>query len=183
MSSATGNSGKVTTYDVKDIILQSMYGPSNWQTLAETLVAFINGTKESGSGSAGAGVPTNSYSLGAHALHGIMCSDSTWRAAGPEEIADIVGQQSRVSGFSDVFYQILTWPCAAWKMEAKEKYTGDYTAKTKHPIMFVHTQHDPVTSLSRAINATAGFEGSVLLQSTGYGVSVPHSPLSSEDEC
>jgi hypothetical protein len=90
ISSATGNSGKVTTYDVKDIILQSMYCPSNWQTLAETLVAFINGTKESGSGSAGAGVPMNSYSLGAHALHGIMCSDSTWRAARPEEIADIV---------------------------------------------------------------------------------------------
>jgi hypothetical protein len=68
-------------------------------------------------------------------------------------------------------------------MEAKEKYSCDYTAKTKHPIMFVHTQHDPVTSLSGAFNATAGFEGSVLLQSTDYGVNVPHSPLYSEDEC
>jgi pimeloyl-ACP methyl ester carboxylesterase len=171
----------VTKYDVKDLILQSLYSVAQWPMLDTGLVALLNGTigpEHVGAASASSSPPTDPdvepYNLGTHAIYGIMCSDSQWRAPeAPEAMVPIVAAQTATSDFADIFYQGLTWPCAPWGIETKERYDGDYapTQKTRDPLLFVHTEHDPVCSVAGAQNATAGFEGSVLLMSKGFGVS------------
>ena len=61
--------------------------------------------------------------------------------------------------FGDVFYQSTTWPCAAWKIQPKERFAGTFGGNTRTPILFVNAEHDPVTSLNAAENATATFGG------------------------
>ena len=57
-------------------------------------------------------------------------------------------------------------------MSAKERYTGGFSdIKTKNPLLFVGNTYDPLTPFVSAQNASAAFEGSVVLQHDGYGVS------------
>lgn len=56
-------------------------------------------------------------------------------------------------------------------MKGKEQYTGDYKAKTKNPILIIGSLYDLRTPLVSAKNASAGFEGSVVLQHNGLGLS------------
>ena len=61
-------------------------------------------------------------------------------------------------------------PCARWKIRAKERYTGGFNdIKTKNPILFVANTFDPYTPLVSAQNASAAFDGSVVLQHDGHG--------------
>jgi hypothetical protein len=61
--------------------------------------------------------------------------------------------------------------CAQWDFEAKERYGGDFRVKTSFPPLIIGNTWDPVTPLKSARNVTALFEGSVLLQHNGHGVS------------
>jgi hypothetical protein len=51
--------------------------------------------------------------------------------------------------------------------------------KTKTPILYVNGAYDPVTPLVNAYNASATFEGSVLLTHSGYG----HGLFASPSKC
>ena len=63
-------------------------------------------------------------------------------------------------------------PCARWPLPgARERYDGDFRVKTKNPVLVVSAVWDPVTPLVSAKNVSSGFEGSVLLQRDGFGVS------------
>lgn len=73
--------------------------------------------------------------------------------------------------------------CAQWKIEPKERYTGDFNVKTKHPVLFIGNTNDGLTPLVSAKNVSSTFEGSVVLTVDGYGVSFIYPSLlfSSED--
>lgn len=154
---------------LKQTLFSGLYFPRRWPLLADTLTSFLNGsafevpatqTNES------TRVP---YDLGVNSIDGIRCGDSLIRISSAEEYLDRVKLQSTFSpSFSDVGFE-STWACAAWRMEAREQYTGNYTAKTRYPILFVNGEYDPATPLISARNASAGFEGSVVLQHSGYG--------------
>jgi TAP-like protein len=80
----------------------------------------------------------------------------------------LVQEQEAVSGMADGFIS-KTWPCAQWKMTAAERYSGSFEAKANFPIMFVNGQYDPCTPLKSAHDASAMFEGSVVLTHGGHG--------------
>jgi TAP-like protein len=81
----------------------------------------------------------------------------------------LVQEQQAISGFADGFIGKL-WPCTQWKMTAVERYSSSFEwIKTRFPIMFVNGRYDPVTPLSLAFNASAGFEGSAVLTHGGHG--------------
>jgi TAP-like protein len=156
---------------LKFFLYRRLYDPNTWSSLADVLVSLLNGTDSTAMTSTpqtDADSPSP-YSLGQTAFEGIRCSDTVWRANSAEEILDIVKEQSTISSFSDFFYD-QSWRCAAWKMDAKEKYTGKFSAKTKFPILLVGGAYDPVTPLVSAFNTSAGFEDSVVLTHRGYGV-------------
>jgi hypothetical protein len=62
--------------------------------------------------------------------------------------------------------------CYSWPFYAAEQYSGDFTAKTHHPVLYVNPTWDPVTPLASARNSSSTLEGSVVLEHRGHGHSV-----------
>jgi hypothetical protein len=54
-------------------------------------------------------------------------------------------------------------PCAHWGFTATEQYKGDFNVKTDNPILFMSSIYDPVTPMGSAYNASAVFEGNVVV--------------------
>ena len=163
---ATSGSGAYLTYlSIKSTFVQPLYYPSTWPKLAETLASMLNGTTPAPASES----PPLKYGTADNALMGIRGSDATFIANSSEEYLAQVEYQATISaGFSDIVYFNL-WSSAQWKMPAKERYWGDFRVKTKTPILFINGEFDPVTPLVNAYNASAAFEGSVVLPHSGYG--------------
>ncbi|KAL5346579.1 hypothetical protein ACLOAV_008286 [Pseudogymnoascus australis] len=155
----------------KSALFSGLYYPNTWPSLAETIVGLLNGS----AAAAAAAAPTETkpkpppYNLGIDSVNGIRGSDALWTASKPEDILEEVKKQASYStSFSDIgFY--FTWASAAWKMKAKEQYKGDFKVKTNYPILFINGAWDVSTPLANALNATTGFQDSVVLQHNGYG--------------
>ena len=111
-------------------------------------------------------------------LWGIHCSDRTVRldsfqAQQKDGVFSRLYKTSRLVG--DVVTQISAH-CAHWPWHARETYTGDFHVKTKNPVLVASNLRDSHTPLRSALNVSAGFEGSGLLQVNGTGVSCVCSP-------
>lgn len=61
--------------------------------------------------------------------------------------------------------------CSQWKIQAKERYEGDFRAKTRNPVPLIGSPYDGRTPISGAFAANKTLEGSVILQHNGFGVS------------
>ncbi|KAF7681055.1 hypothetical protein GT037_000031 [Alternaria burnsii] len=106
----------------------------------------------------------------------IRCSDAMLRA---EELADI---EHRVQNLTDLGdwnsdYIISSYIlCSRWKIQAKERYEGDFGAKTRNPVLLIGSPYDGRTPISGAFAANKTLEGSVVLQHNGLGHTVMYSP-------
>lgn len=163
-----GRPGDVYT-NLKGFIFQTMYAPSSWVTLAlllnSTLALDFSIWTDDASGTI---TNTDLYNKGVDAFWGIACSDNTYRASTPEQMVPLVQAQQNVSSWDDALSTQL-WPCYRWKIQPAERYTGNYQARTNHPILYVNGLADPITPDNSAFNASAGFDGSVVLTHGGYG--------------
>jgi hypothetical protein len=149
---------------------QPLYAPSRWPGLAEKLAQFTQNITPP------AAPPGPKYGLADQAVVGIRGSDATFHANSTEEYLPILLEQNAVSkDFSDVGYFSI-WPSAVWKLQAKERYWGNFNVQTKHPILYINGEHDPVTPIVGAYNGSAGFTGSVVLPHNGYGHGVFFDP-------
>jgi hypothetical protein len=172
------NGALINYQSLKTVIFASLYYPSRWPTLATALYGLL-------SGNASAMLPyispdTDGLDKSRDALLCIRCSDNTLRLSKKEELLPAVQtlySGSRIGG--DVLQLILA-ACAQWKFQAHGPYTGDFRARTRRPLLLVGNSFDPVTPLQSAYNMSSGFEGSVVLQHDGYGVS---EALSLEENC
>ena len=139
----------------------------DWPSYVQLLTAATNST------TAPADLPWN---LGTNAFHAIACSDAALRASSPADLYSLVRAQGSQGTFADAFAPQI-WPCAQWKFAAKERYTGPFTAiNTSFPILFVNGNHDPITPLSAAYEASANFVGSRLVVQNGHGHGVLNHP-------
>lgn len=115
------------------------------------------------------------YNLGAQwAVFGILGSDALWRTDELDEYLPQVKYQGSVSSFGHQYLNF--WPSVRWRMDAKERYSGNFTVRTKHPILYVNGEYDPSTPLLNAYAASKGFEDSVVLAHNGYGHGIIASP-------
>lgn len=176
---ATLNSTAYFTYaSLKQTLYTGLYFPRRWPRLADTLTSFLNGSAFENATTQSNESTRVPYDLGVNSIDGIRCGDSLIRISRAEDYLDRVEYQSTLSpSFSDIGFE-GTWACAAWRMRAREQYTGNFTAKTRYPILFVNGEYDPATPLVSARNASAGFEGSVVLQHSGYGHGLAAHPSS-----
>ncbi|KIW99552.1 uncharacterized protein Z518_11291 [Rhinocladiella mackenziei CBS 650.93] len=150
---------------IKSTFVQPLYFPRTWPSFAETLASILNGTITAPASDS----TPETYGTADNDVIGIRASDATFIANSSEEYLAQVEYQATISpGFSDVSYFPL-WISAQWRMPAKERYWGDFHVKTKTPILYVNGEFDPVTPLVNAYNASAAFEGSVVLPHSGYG--------------
>lgn len=104
----------------------------------------------------------------------IRCSDATFRT---DSFAEIQHRASELTQKSPTWAQLYIpayVACSAWKSHAKGNYEGDFKASTRHPILFIGSPFDGRTPIEGAYNASAGFDGSVVLQHNGLGVSRPN---------
>ncbi|PSK60451.1 hypothetical protein B9Z65_601 [Elsinoe australis] len=172
-----GSAGPQLYRTYKEALRGAMYSPSLWPTYARALAdVLIRGNTTA----LDEATPAPSrYNPSTDNFFGISCGDTPWRADVAEDLIPIAERQQEVSYFSDTFYDTATWRCAAWKFEAAELYEGDFVAKTKNPVLLVGGTHDPITPLMSAFNASAGFEGSVMLTNDGFG----HSFLNEPSQC
>lgn len=169
---------------VKGLLTQSLYDSAGWPALTLILNYVLTGQlEEIGKVLDASSVAniTDIFALIARplALTGIHCSDTMVRTEKFEDFVPVVEQmysKSRIFGDSLVF---LYATCAQWKIEPKERYTGDFNVKTKHPVLFIGNTNDGLTPLVSAKNVSSTFEGSVVLTVDGYG----HSSLVAPSAC
>ncbi|ETN45711.1 uncharacterized protein HMPREF1541_09544 [Cyphellophora europaea CBS 101466] len=159
----------VNLITVKSPLIRPLYFPAQWPAFAEAIVALLNPTEAPEEPAADATPAVEPYDQAVNALLGIRGSDAIFRPETAEEYLPTVEYQANVSkSFSDVQY-ISIWASARWKMDAKERYFGDFNKTTKTPILYVNGNYDPVTPISDARSASAGFKGSVVLEHNGLG--------------
>ncbi|TDZ18043.1 Tripeptidyl aminopeptidase [Colletotrichum orbiculare MAFF 240422] len=101
---------------------------------------------------------------------GIQCADKGPRYATLRDFIPAVDSASRASRALGFYLGRIAMVCAQWKIEPRERFGGSFAnVRTKNPILVFSHGLDPSTSINGAKNVTAGFEGSVLLQTDGYG--------------
>ncbi|KAI4703753.1 hypothetical protein J4E89_009722 [Alternaria sp. Ai002NY15] len=106
----------------------------------------------------------------------IRCSDAMFRA---DELADIEKRVQHITELGDwnSDYTIGAYiMCSLWKVKAKERYEGDFKAKTKNPVLLIGSPYDVRTPISGAYAANKTLEGSVVLRHNGLGHTVMYSP-------
>ena len=167
---AVGREPPITFYeDIKLGIFANLYQPLKFPALAEELALVISRNFSFYENPKRIESFTSTWNQGKDAFWGIACSDAKFRAHSLEDMYPLVDLQQNISSFADVFFPQI-WPCAQWKMNASERYSGGFRAKTKFPILFVNGPYDPITPLESAFNASEGFEGSVVLTRNAHGV-------------
>ena len=155
--------------DIKRGIFEALYSPARFPSLATNLRLVLSRNFTQYESNKPKNVTGSTWNKGRLAFWGIACSDAEFRASRPEDMFALVAAQQNASTFADV-YMPQIWPCAQWKLQAAERYTGNFNTKTSFPILFTNGPFDPITPLPSAINASAGFEGSVVLQHSAHGV-------------
>lgn len=156
---------------VKMVVFSTLYRPTEWPALAAALDNLLTGDLESLKGNPLVTASGVGGVVGTDALSGIGCSDAFTRASKLDDLRpdlDLLMASSKLMGDGIAF---LYLQCAHWPFAAKERYEGDFTAKTSHPVLLIGNTLDPITPLASAYNMSAGLEGSVVLQHNGYGVS------------
>jgi hypothetical protein len=101
----------------------------------------------------------------------ITCGDKELPEQTFSEMAPVfeaLEEESRLLGSHG---HILAAICQNWDIQAKERYTGNFEATTRHPMLIIGNTFDPATPLRSAQNVSASFEGSVVLENGGFGVS------------
>jgi hypothetical protein len=157
---------------LKSIILANLYYPQHYPDLATKLDAILS-KNASRLATIGIASPASAdQSTFVEATLAIKCGDKFRRTDNLQEVrAELEGQLYKTSArFGDTPTLVLT-TCPQWQFSAKERYEGDFRAKTSYPVLIIGNTYDPVTPLKSAYNMSKGFEGSVVLQHNGHGVS------------
>lgn len=164
---------KVDYSGLKNAITTTLYQPFMFSTMAAGLQAILGGTFAGLASWRDLGNSIFSSAIQAETANGIFCGDRVPRADSVEELLPSIHKSAAVSRLAgqDWLNTITTTPCAQWPFEAKERYLGDFTARTANPILLVGNTWDPVTPFASAQNVSAGFVGSVAVEQVGFGVS------------
>lgn len=168
---------------VKSYVVQLLYDNKTWRSFTDILLALFTSSSpedaltELFSGGMSALVDTNLTLVDqlatVSALYGIHCGDRTARADDFETMVDVYQE---LTDISHVFGDTLIgreMVCAQWQMEVKERYEGNFTATLPNtPMLLIGNTGDAFTPVKSAYNVSAGFEGSVVLETDGFGVSL-----------
>lgn len=163
----------------KSYLFSSLYNPTLWPDLADLLVGLLgaNATQLAAFSDASVGVVSADLAAAESALAldmsvvAIHCSDRAPRAATFEEFKPALEELYNISSIYGDGSDLINFHCARWKIEAKERYQGGFEVATQNPVLFIGNTFDPLTPLVSAYNVSSGFNGSVVLEVHGYGVS------------
>ncbi|KAI9932366.1 hypothetical protein MW887_009879 [Aspergillus wentii] len=154
---------------VKGTIRSALNNPSLWPTLSLALESLLAGNVTGFLATQASLAPKYGSDGLAEPLFGIPCSE---KRTGKHTLKEVMPALTALDDKSKLLGQAgaaVAMTCSQWKFDAKERYTGDFNVKTKHPMLVIGNTYDPATPIQSARNITASFEGSVLLEHGGYG--------------
>lgn len=156
---------------IKTLIRESLNSPPLWPKLAGAFEYLLAGNATGFLETRKSLLPSGAVGELSEPLFGIPCSEKkTGKHSFNEVMPTIreVNDKSKLLGSSGNAVSMI---CSQWKFDAKERYEGDFRVKTKHPMLVIGNTYDPATPLRSAQNTSATFEGSLLLEHGGFGVS------------
>jgi hypothetical protein len=174
LSPYEGTSTLIDYTTVKQLIFSELYFPETWPLLSEGLQFLLDGNATGffevmailtgGGGDEG------------DALAGIEFGEQALRTDNVTTLDPLISAVTASSKWGGLDFGLENViQSVRWKQTAKEIYSGDWQVQTKNPILIIGNTYDPATPLISARNTSASFEGSVVLQHNGYGVSPsPH---------
>lgn len=164
---------------LKNAIQSVIINPSTWPLFSTGLHGLLteNITEARTLSFFTAPQPTIFPNNGKEATPAIRFSDVPRERVNTTSFDDILEEFYATSKLLGDFFSSLPPSYRDWPFRAKGAYLGDFRVKTRNPLLFVGGALDPLTPLPNAYNASAGFEGSVVLEHGGYGVSLYLSTL------
>lgn len=158
---------------LKTFIRFALYAPSSYPNLAAAFNFLLDGNVSKFMELANAQVgPLFSGSLiGDDAAFAIPCSEKRTGKHTLDKIRPDLDDLSQTSNLLGEVGNAIAMTCTQWQIDAKERYEGNFESNTKNPIMIIGNTYDSATPLRSAQNISASFEGSVLLEHGGWGVS------------
>lgn len=163
----------IVDYDmIKNVVVASLYGPSSWINLAKSLGDLFNKNNATTLIEYEKKIRGNvQASVTPDANPGIQCGDKDIkRVTSREDFMPVVNEKYNTSKTIADSLMFSDMACAQWKMDAKERYGGDFHVKTKKPLLFIGNTWDPMTPYQSAHNMSSGFDGSGLIELKSYGV-------------
>ncbi|KAF0318194.1 nedd8-like protein [Colletotrichum asianum] len=163
--------GTLIDYNVvKGGVMSALYSPSYWPVLTTGLDALMSGNYTSFT-KTWAKLTSSYEGIGASSDSQleIRCGDKIARVDTLDEFLPIMDRLVHSSKIFGDVQVILEMTCAQWRLNAKERYAGDFAVKTRHPVMFIGNTADAFTPLVSAKNMSDAFEGSRVLHVDGYG--------------
>ncbi|EQB55567.1 hypothetical protein GCG54_00014647 [Colletotrichum gloeosporioides] len=155
---------------VKAGIMSALYNPAYWPLLTRGLDALMSGNYTLFTEmSAKLSSSYDNIGTSSDAQLQIRCGDKIARVDTLDEFLPIMDRQVRSSKIFGDIQIILEMICAQWRLNAKERYAGDFAVKTRHPLMFIGNTADAFAPLVSAKNMSDAFEGSRVLHVDGYG--------------
>jgi pimeloyl-ACP methyl ester carboxylesterase len=107
----------------------------------------------------------------------LQCADKPLPRQGPSAWPTVIARLSRISQLEGPVNGWWLWaPCASWPVASTDRYTGPWTASTRHPIVVVGTRFDPQTPYANARRVTRLLGNAVLLTYDGYGHTSDNDP-------
>ncbi|KAL8900415.1 MAG: hypothetical protein Q9207_005717, partial [Kuettlingeria erythrocarpa] len=165
---------------IKNAIQSALLNPSTWSLLAAGLYGLLTENVTEARTIFSLGVPPppifRNNNNGQDAAAGIRFSDVSLERRNTTSFPQLLEGFYATSRLLGDSLSSLALSYQDWPFKAKGAYTGDFRVKTKNPMLLIGSPYDPVTPLANAINASAGFEGSVVLEHGGYGHTSPAQP-------
>lgn len=160
------------------LISEALYSTTSWPNITTTFDMLINGPqdipflREMFRDPAGnvEDLPEEFLTI-AQSILGIHCGDRAARAGSLEALTPTLEKMANISRIFDGVPGYINLPCAQWQFEPKERYTGDFQVTPRNPVLIIGNTWDGLTPLRSAKNVSSGFEGSVVLEVQGHGVS------------
>ncbi|EEU34243.1 uncharacterized protein NECHADRAFT_85518 [Fusarium vanettenii 77-13-4] len=163
---------------IKALLYGNLKYPETWQMMSRILDAMMKRDSkllEALGGDGGGG----GSSMTKESHWGIRCSDMTGQTDDVHDVIPILNKRWDTNRFAADVIEDVVMRCSRWKLPAKERYEGDFKAKTKNSILVIGQTSDPITPMASARNLAGTLEGSVLLEFDIPG----HTILRRSSEC
>ena len=162
-------------------LLIDLYGklgnPALWPQLAADLEEAARGDGSSLEIDAQKAAP--SYQEALVSATALQCADKPPPRQGPQAWPTVIPGLTRISRISGPLQGWWLWaPCASWPVASAHRYTGPWTASTRHPILVIGTRFDPQTPFANARRVARLLGHAVLLTYNGYGHTSDNDPSS-----
>jgi pimeloyl-ACP methyl ester carboxylesterase len=107
----------------------------------------------------------------------LQCADKPPPRQDSQAWPAVIGRLTRISRIAGPVGGWWLWaPCASWPVASDDRYTGPWTASTRHPILVIGTRFDPQTPFANARRVARLLGHAVMLTYDGYGHTSENDP-------